>query len=77
MSFANRKGYITVKTKGGQSVSLHKDSRQIGRMKHRMKQAKKQHSQRVREYKDQLRARKKQFPLEQRAHLTMQDLMNE
>lgn len=77
MSWANRKGYITVKNGRGGTVSLHKDSRAVGRLKHRRKQVMKQHQAKVREFKDRLRDEKRKYPVDQRSRLTPQDLFGD
>lgn len=77
MSLATRKGYVTVSVNGPQGkthISIKKGSKVERIALHRMRKQMRDRKHQERAYKDKLRAAKKRFPIEERSHLSLEDL---
>lgn len=78
MKWAHKKGYTTVKARGLNGnivhVSVPKTGKLAGIAAHNNKKLNRARLQQIKEYKERLRAAKKKVPLEQRAHIKLEDL---
>jgi hypothetical protein len=78
MSKFNRKGFTTIQAKNGrgdiQHVAVPTNGKLARATRLRNQQMERQRKQHIKEYKKTLRAAKKRFPIEERAHLTIADL---